>query len=58
MKLIELRKAKGWSMETLAAKADVSIATIRRIERGTVVPRPSIVRRLCKALGVKQIDLN
>ena len=57
MKLQDLRKELGWSMEQLHLEADVSVDTIRRIERGEVTPRPSIVRRLAKALGVNPKDI-
>lgn len=57
MTLAELRASKGLTMAQLAAKADVSERTVSRFERGLVTPRPSIYMRLCKALGVKSIDL-
>ena len=37
-KLIELRKANGWSQEDLAEKTDVSRQAISRWENGTALP--------------------
>ena len=42
----KLREARGWSIETLAQKAGVSVKTVGRIERGkTEDPRASTIQR-------------
>lgn len=38
--IINSRKNLGLSQEALAEKANVSLSTIQRIEKGTVKPRP------------------
>jgi len=51
--LKELREEKGFSINQLAMKANVSNAHISRIERGLrPAPTPKIVRKIAKALGV------
>jgi transcriptional regulator with XRE-family HTH domain len=50
--LRELRKQSNLTQEQLALAADVSTSTVYHIEAGKVRPRPSIVRRLARALNV------
>lgn len=54
MGLRELRRERGLTLEAIAFLAgdDVDIATISRIERGLVTPRPDTVVKLARALGV------
>ena len=40
------------TQEQLATAAEVSTSTVYHIEGGKVCPRPSIVRRIARALGV------
>ena len=47
------RRRVGRSQADLAAASGVGVATIRRAELGQVAPRPSTVRRLAAALGVR-----
>ncbi len=50
--LRELRVRHHLTQEQLAVAADVSPSTVYHIEAGKVQPRPSIVRRLARALAV------
>ena len=56
--LRQLRKQQHLTQEQLAAAADVSSSTIYHIEAGKVRPRPSIVRRLARALSVSPSDIH
>jgi transcriptional regulator with XRE-family HTH domain len=56
-KLRQLREAKGWSQEDLAAHSGVNVRAIQRLENGLGVPRPSTRRALAEALGVAVGDL-
>ena len=47
-KLIELRKANGWSQEDLAEKVDVSRQAISRWENGTALPDAQNLLRISK----------
>ena len=51
-KLIELRKAKGWSQEDFAEKIDVSRQAISRWENGTALPDAYNILRISKLFGV------
>jgi transcriptional regulator with XRE-family HTH domain len=46
-----LREQRGWSRERLAAEADLSLATIQRLEAGRY-PRVEHLLRVADALGV------
>lgn len=50
--LRQLREQHHLTQEQLANAADVSPSTVYHIEAGKVHPRPSIVRRLARALAV------
>lgn len=53
-----LREQAGFSQERLASLAEVSVATVRKIETGTVVePGYFIVLALVRALGASMEDL-
>ncbi len=56
-KLRRLRKAQGYSQETLARKARVGRLTILRAEAGTHTPTLGTLRKLARALGVELSDL-
>ena len=49
-KLIELRRERGLTQQTLADKAGVHPATLGRIERGENQARARTRRLICKAL--------
>ena len=51
-KLIELRKAKGWSQEDFAEKLDVSRQAISRWENGTALPDAQNIMRISKLFDV------
>jgi predicted transcriptional regulator len=52
------RRRAGLTQGELAAKADVGIATIARVESGEIdAPRVSTLRKLARALGVEVRDL-
>ncbi len=57
--LRQLREQRQLTQEQLAVAAEVSTSTVYHIEAGKVQPRPSIVRRIARALGVspEEIDL-
>ncbi len=48
--IIDSRKKLGLSQEALAAKANVSLSTIQRIEKGTVKPRSFTIKILAESL--------
>ena len=51
-KLIELRKAQGWSQEDFAEKLDISRQAISRWENGTALPDAQNVVRISKLFNV------
>jgi transcriptional regulator with XRE-family HTH domain len=51
-RLAELRLARGWSLEELAQRADVSRSTLSRLERGEISPTATLLGRLCAAHGM------
>lgn len=53
----ELREARGWRLEELAARVGVTSATVSRWENGERFPRGENLRVLAKALGVRPADL-
>ena len=55
--LRELRAQRHLTQGQLAAVADVSLSTIYHIEANKVLPRPAIVRRLARALEVRQDEI-
>lgn len=58
-KLRHARENKSFSQRELAKEADVSPATILKIERGKAKnPHPSTVRKLAKTLGVEPRELH
>lgn len=57
-RLREIREEHGLSQEKLAARAGLSVATIRKIEKGAVVePGFFTVLSIAEALGVTADDL-
>ncbi len=56
--LRQLRERRQLTQEQLAVAAEVSTSTVYHIEAGKVQPRPSIVRRIARALGVSPDDID
>lgn len=50
--LIKVRKARGLTQSEVAARCNVTIRTIQRIESGGVMPRSATVRIISESLGV------
>jgi transcriptional regulator with XRE-family HTH domain len=50
-RLRELRRARRWSLDELAARSGVSRASLSRIENGDVSPTASVLGRLAGAYG-------
>ncbi|MEU8823534.1 XRE family transcriptional regulator [Streptomyces sp. NPDC048636] len=46
-RLAELRTERGWSLEELARRADISRSTLSRLERGEISPTAALLNRLC-----------
>ena len=57
VKISDSRKKLGLSQEALAEKANVSLSTIQRIEKGTVKPRPFTLKVLAETLDLDISDL-
>lgn len=55
--IINSRKNLGLSQEALAEKANVSLSTIQRIEKGTVKPRPFTLKVLAETLDLDISEL-
>ncbi len=51
-RLAELRRARGFTQESLAEKADVTALTVSYIEQGRQWPRVTTMHRLAKCLNV------
>ncbi len=58
LKIIELRKQKGFTQEALAEKCEVSSRTIQRIENGEVDPRVYTLQCLSKSLDFDFMEDN
>jgi transcriptional regulator with XRE-family HTH domain len=54
----KIRKRKGMSMNQLASRSGISIATLVQYERGAQEIPPSDLSRLAKALYVEEWDIN
>ncbi|MEX2592117.1 MAG: helix-turn-helix domain-containing protein [Anditalea sp.] len=50
-KILELRKAKGFTQEELVEKCNLNVRTIQRIEAGEVTPRSYTIKTIFEALG-------
>lgn len=50
--LRELRAERHLSMEAVAYLGEVDVATVSRLERGLVQPRPATVVKLARGLGI------
>src|SRR5262249_61949879 len=56
MNLVGHRRRLGLSQEARARRASIAVKTLRSIEYGRTVPRPSTVRQLADALGLTGAD--
>ncbi|MGV9771783.1 helix-turn-helix domain-containing protein [Streptosporangium sp. NPDC003464] len=50
-RLAQLRVERGWSLEELAQRADVSRSTLSRLERAEISPTAALLGRLCAVHG-------
>lgn len=55
--LQRLRYDNGWTQEGLAFEANLTIATLSRVERGVTDPAWSSIRAIVKALGISLDEL-
>jgi transcriptional regulator with XRE-family HTH domain len=55
--LKRLRTLNALTQEELAAKASLTATAVARIERNEAEPRPSTLRKLAGALGVKPAEI-
>jgi len=53
----EMRLARGWSLEALAAASGVSRSMLSEIERGRANPTLAVAWRIARAFGVSLADL-
>ena len=53
----ELRTLAALTQEELAGEAGITATALSRIERNEAEPRPSTLRKLAAALGVRPADL-
>jgi transcriptional regulator with XRE-family HTH domain len=51
------RKKLGWSQSELSRRSGVHPSSISQFENGRLLPYPSQIKKLAKALGVFPIDL-
>lgn len=51
-RLRDLRKARQWTLETLAERSEVSRAMLSKIERGEASPTLIVAARIASALGI------
>ncbi|GIH80550.1 DNA-binding protein [Planobispora longispora] len=47
VRLAELRAERGWSLEELARRSEISRSTLSRLERGEISPTAALLGRLC-----------
>ena len=50
-RLASLRAERGWSLDALAERTDISRATLSRLERGELSPTAAMLGRLCTTFG-------
>src|SRR5215471_15960941 len=51
-RLKSLRAERGWSLDELARRSNVSRATLSRLENAEVSPTASVLGKLCAAYGL------
>ena len=55
----QLRKDRGWTLETLSAKTDISVSGLSQLENGrTTRLRRETLARLAKAFDIAEEDLD
>jgi len=47
------RQSRGWSLEALAAKIEISKTHLWQVETGKCLPSVAILARLCKAFELR-----
>lgn len=52
VRLTELRRDRGWSLDELALRSGVSRASLSRLEHGDVSPTAQVLGRLCATYGI------
>jgi len=57
MRILYLRKQKGWSQEDLSLEADINKNYICDLENGRRNPSLEIIERLAKAFGISISEL-
>jgi transcriptional regulator with XRE-family HTH domain len=50
-KVAAARADRGWSLAQLAARADLSTASVHKVERGTMTPSIAVLMKIAAALG-------
>ncbi|WP_093800156.1 helix-turn-helix domain-containing protein [Streptomyces sp. Wb2n-11] len=50
-RLSELRTERGWSLDELARRTDISRSTLSRLERAEISPTAAVLGTLCTAYG-------
>ena len=55
--IVRLRQLKGWTQEDLAHYADLTVASISKIERGVTNPTLRTLDKIADALGVETDSL-
>ncbi len=56
-RIAERRKQKGLTQEELAAKANINVRTIQRIEAGEVDPRTYTIQEIARVLDIDPLEL-
>jgi putative transcriptional regulator len=51
------RDAKGWSQQTLAGNADISLSTLQKVEQGQSKPSVDLAFKIAQTLGVTVLDV-
>lgn len=57
LRIRELRDRRGWTLETLAAKAGVSVPHMSQVERGVKNLNSRVIESVAKALDVEPFEL-
>ena len=56
-KLIQLRKARGWTQAHAAQHIDIQQSYLSKLENGHFVPSDEVISKICNAYHVKQAEL-
>lgn len=56
-RLIDLRRARNWSLDELSERTGISRATLSRIERGDTSPTAVVLGQLAQAFGLSMAEL-